>query len=292
MMCLASKIRVLCGKVDSPTLSSRTFRFKELDANRKAIIPKSESGGFKIPDVPKPSMMSETQLESIDWASELRPSMRKLRQGMDALCKTARLVCSVLRLQQLNEAVDLSRSIKHRRDVCFSQALTSLLSALMARFWCRSPDPAFLNVCIELGPLVTFETLLSLHGEDVSIFNDMIVAVEDLRNVEFTLILVDKKTKKKDEYSSDESSKQNFIPILEYQTFPLPRVSGSRSALKVMLPVPDFVYTALPLETIKNNTFSITPVLFNVGINEKASLAGQFGLNGPQEKNNLDNLRY
>uniref|UniRef100_A0A0K2UL75 Type I inositol3,4bisphosphate 4phosphatase-like [Bombus impatiens] n=1 Tax=Lepeophtheirus salmonis TaxID=72036 RepID=A0A0K2UL75_LEPSM len=290
MMCLASKIRVLCGKADSPTLSSRTFRFKELDAARN--IPKSESGGFKIPDVPKPSMMSEAQLESIDWASELRPSMRKLRQGMDALCKTARLVCSVLRLQQLHEAVDLSRSIKHRRDVCFSQALTSLLSALMARFWCRAPDLTFLMVCMELGPLVTFETLLSLHGEDVSIFNDMIVAVEDLRNVEFTLILVDKKTKKQtDLNSSSDEAKQNFIPILEYQTFPLPRVTGSRSALKVMLPVPDFVYTALPLDTIKNNTFSVTPVLFNIGINENASLAGQFCLNGPQEKNNLDNFK-
>ena len=36
-----------------------------------------------------------------------------------------------------------------------------------------------------------FESLLSLHGEDVTIFNDMIVAVEDLRNVEFTLVVVD-----------------------------------------------------------------------------------------------------
>ena len=34
MMCLASKIRLLCGKANSPTLSSRTFRFKELDAKR------------------------------------------------------------------------------------------------------------------------------------------------------------------------------------------------------------------------------------------------------------------
>ena len=28
-----------------------------------------------------------------NWANELRPSMRKLRQGMDSLCKTARLIC-------------------------------------------------------------------------------------------------------------------------------------------------------------------------------------------------------
>lgn len=35
-----------------------------------------------------------------DWASELRPSMRKLRQAMDGLLKTARLMHSVQRLQQ------------------------------------------------------------------------------------------------------------------------------------------------------------------------------------------------
>ncbi len=136
MMCLASKVRVLCGRADSPTLSSRTFRFKELDAARCCAaagaltggtpplsnklggggtgIPKSASheSAFKIPDVPNPNQQ-EDAIE--DWASELRPSMRKLRQGMDSLCKTSRLVCSVLRLQQLKEAVNLSHDIKYRR---------------------------------------------------------------------------------------------------------------------------------------------------------------------------------
>ena len=33
--------------------------------------------------------------------NQVRPSMRKLRQGMDSLLKTSRLMCSVLRLQQV-----------------------------------------------------------------------------------------------------------------------------------------------------------------------------------------------
>jgi inositol polyphosphate-4-phosphatase len=37
--------------------------------------------------------------------------------------------------------------------------------------------------------------------------------------------------------------------------------------------------------------FTITPVLFNVGINEKASIAEKLGQTGPQEKNNSDNFR-
>ena len=43
---------------------------------------------FGIEDVPKKP--HEAAAEVTDWASELRPSMRKLRQGMDSLCKTAR----------------------------------------------------------------------------------------------------------------------------------------------------------------------------------------------------------
>ena len=103
---------------------------------------------FQIPDVPKPSQ----DVDSIeDWAAELRPSMRKLRQGMDSLCKTSKLTCSALRLRQTAEAVNLSHQIKYRRDVCFSQALTSLVTGLMNRLWCTAAsaseeDEAFLKV--------------------------------------------------------------------------------------------------------------------------------------------------
>ena len=108
-------------------LNSAHFRFRELDHHHHP----PQQASFGIEDVPKKPR--EAAADVTDWASELRPSMRKLRQGMDSLCKTARLACSVLRLHQTMDAVDLSHAIKYRRDVCFSQALTSLISALMAR---------------------------------------------------------------------------------------------------------------------------------------------------------------
>ena len=58
-----------------------------------------------------------------------------------------------------------------------------------------------------------------------------------------------------------------------------------------MLPVPDYVYTMLAPDRIKTMTFTVTPVFFNVGLNEKATLAHKLGQNGPQEKNNLDNFK-
>ena len=91
--------------------------------------------------------------------------------------------------------MDLTREIRHRRDVCFSQALTALTSALMAKFWATGGGDAatFVAACADpaVGPLASFEGLLSMYGKNFSMFNDMIVAVEDLRNVEFSVVVVD-----------------------------------------------------------------------------------------------------
>ena len=74
-------------------------------------------------------------------------------------------------------------------------------------------------------------------------FNDMIVVVEDLRNVEFNLILVDKRSKLRLKKNSGGNGSINSgsqqqksspgVPILEYHSYPLPRITGSRSSLKV-----------------------------------------------------------
>jgi hypothetical protein len=47
---------------------------------------------------------------------------------------------------------------------------------------------------------VCFEGLLSLYGQEVKMVNDMIVAIEDLRSVEFTLIPVEKRSRKSTRY--------------------------------------------------------------------------------------------
>ena len=169
------------------------------------------------------------QRTEVSLEEEVRPSMRKLRQGMDSLLKTSRLVCSVLRLQQSPEAVQLTAEVRQRRDICFSQALTALVSSLVSRLWCRPPDPLFLSVLSSLGPVVCFEGLLSMHGEDVTTFNDMIVAIEDLRAVEFTLVKLE----------------------APHPSPPLPIVSGSRSSLKVMVPLPPWATQPQPRQYIK-----------------------------------------
>lgn len=60
----------------------------------------------------------------LDWASELRPSMRKLRQAMDGLLKGGRLAHAILRIQQDQSVLQKAISLQVRRDVCFSQAVS------------------------------------------------------------------------------------------------------------------------------------------------------------------------
>lgn len=119
-----------------------------------------------------------------------------------------------------------------------------------------------------LGPLACFEGLLSYHGDEIDMWGDMSVAVEDLRTVLFTL---------------------TRCPIPQNGDLqPMPKISGNRNALTVFLPVPDAVYTLLP--TRQSVSFNVTPVFFNIGINEMATLAESLGATRPQERSNVDNF--
>lgn len=203
-----------------------------------------------------------------DWASELRPSMRKLRQAMDGLLKTARLMHSVQRLQQDMKKTATILSIMYRRDVCFSQALTSLVAGLMNKLWATSVNESYIHVLCNLGPLAYFEGLLSLYGGETDMWGDMSVAIEDLSTVRFTLF------------------RGNIQR--ENKALPIPRVIGSRQSITVLLPVPDSVYCILP--TKESVTFKVTPVFFNIGINEKATLAETLGFTKEQHRSNWDNF--
>lgn len=155
-----------------------------------------------------------------DWASELRPSMKKLRQAMDGLLKTARLMHSVQRLQQDSRKISSNLAIMYRRDICFSQAMTALITGMVTKLWGTQVTEHYVNVLCSLGPLAYFEGLLSLYGSENDMWSDMNVAIEDLSTVNFTLVR--------------NTPNGNSTPI--------PRVVGSRQSIVVLLPVPDYVY--------------------------------------------------
>lgn len=126
----------------------------------------------------------------------------------------------------------------------------------MLRLWGSELDAAYLALLRELGPVAYFEGLLSLYGAETDMWSDMCIAIEDLSSVNFTL-----------------------MPAQANEVTPMPRITGSRQALDVQLPVPEHVQLPAAI------AFKITPVFFNIGINEKATL----GQTRDQHRSNLDN---
>uniref|UniRef100_A0A6P4E4G4 phosphatidylinositol-3,4-bisphosphate 4-phosphatase n=1 Tax=Drosophila rhopaloa TaxID=1041015 RepID=A0A6P4E4G4_DRORH len=296
VMCLVSKLKFFCGRCDSPAIRLRHPKVPlkregfavapqqapdvisapaagkqppKLDLDLKPTAESGSSSGFPgtvAVTVKKGNKFTDGLDLSMttDWAAELRPSMRKLRHAMDRLLKTARLMHSVQRLQQDMRCNRLQASITYRRDVCFSQALTALVSCLMVRLWGSELDMGYLVMLRDLGPLAYFEGLLTLYGNEADMFSDMCIAIEDLSAVSFQLVRAQGET----------------------ALAPTPRITGSRQALEVQLPVPEH---SLP----GNGTsisFKITPVFFNIGINEKASFAETLGQTREQHRSNWDNF--
>ncbi|XP_070506535.1 inositol polyphosphate-4-phosphatase type I A isoform X2 [Chironomus tepperi] len=316
VMCLVSKVKFLCGRCGSPAVRLRQPRnsissLKRDSMNNDVVTsqPISENGninsssitltnGSKLSNNMPSKDLNLALTEAVgevtrkvkkgnkftdgldlssttDWASELRPSMKKLRQAMDGLLKTARLIHSVQRLHQDTKKITSNLAIMYRRDVCFSQALTTLITSLMAKFWGTNITEHYVNIICALGPLVYFEGYLSLYGSEADFWSDMNVAIEDLSTVNFTLVRHNGNNTK---------------------TMPTPRIHGSRQSLFVYLPVPDYVYAMLPPSNGQSPlnrdqiTFKVTPVFFNIGINEVATLAESLGYCKEQHRSNFDNF--
>lgn len=79
-----------------------------------------------------------------------------------------------------------------------------------------------------------------------------------------------------------------FLSFSDSKSLPLPRVIGSRQSLTVLLPVPELVHSMLP--TKETTTFNVTPVFFNIGINEKATISETLGYSKEQHRSNWDNF--
>lgn len=136
-----------------------------------------------------------------------------------------------------------------------------MISALTAKFWNNKVDSLFIDTLCRVGPLAYFEGFLSLYGAEFDFWSDMNVAIEDLSAVNFSLV-----------YNKNEAE---------------PKVSGSRQALFVSIPVPEEVHNMLPLNF---ENFKVTVVFFNIGINEKATLAETLGYCKDQTRSNNDNF--
>ncbi|XP_043247281.1 inositol polyphosphate-4-phosphatase type I A-like isoform X2 [Amphibalanus amphitrite] len=198
----------------------------------------------------------------------LAAAVPQLRAGCDAALAAARLARATTRLREQRRTQLLRDAARHRRDICFSHAVTAASVGLLTRLWCRPADPAFMEQLASVGPLLQFEGLLSYYGHEAGMVQDMVVAVQDLEGVEFIL-------------EPAAAPKGPGVPEV--------RLEGGRGRLQVYLPTPKALLAGK--RAGKQIRFHPRPVFFNVGINEQATFSEYVGGTGPQRAFNEDSFR-
>lgn len=304
VMCLVSKVKFLCGRCGSPAVRLRNHKMgltiekqineqlrqanssagnsSESDKNTKDFSQNGSTITSSLADTDSALVEAVDSVKKLvkkgnkftdglkldevrDWSEELQPSMRKLKQAMDGLLKTGRLTRSALQLKcEHPHRTRALTALQMRRDTCFSQALTAVTTGLMCWLWSAKEDFIVSLLSGGLGPLCGFEGLLTLYETEIAMWGDMVVAIEDLQTVLFML------------------TKSNHSTNL------MPKIIGSRCAITVLIPVSDSLYAMFSGK--ESLSFTITAVFFNIGINQKATIAEENGDTLPQEQSNTDNF--
>ena len=74
-------------------------------------------------------------------------------------------------------------SYKHRRDIVFSQAVTTVVTCVVFKMLQSLVNKLFVAQLVEVGFLCHWESLLSTIGGEYGMLEDFIVAIHDLNNV-------------------------------------------------------------------------------------------------------------
>lgn len=158
-----------------------------------------------------------------------------------------------------------------------SHALTALVAGFTTKLATYGRDQEFFQQLHKVGVFAQFEGLLSCYGDEMGMLEDMAVALEDLSHVTFHLVL-------QTEYLQS--------PVLSLDSHLISGMYADfyRHRIRVDVPVPEILYRKLPEPLIQGEAIHVTPVFFNVGINEQASLAERFGDTTLQEKINTDSM--
>lgn len=211
------------------------------------------------------------------WLGDISPAVIKLKSFVEIVCQKANHFMSFLDLMEHKDNLKSMHTVKCRRDVVFSHALTSLVSGLVCHVNAHIDDHSILNQLATLGVVAQFEGLLSCHGDEMPMLEDMIVAVDDLATVSFTFFSETPQNKDIN-LTTNELKRAGLYPDL------------NRHHVCVEVPLKKAVFDQLPTRLQNGEAISVTPVFFNIGINEQATLGEKFGNTTLQDKTNEASL--
>ncbi|XP_033110683.1 inositol polyphosphate-4-phosphatase type I A-like [Anneissia japonica] len=195
-------------------------------------------------------------------------SVRSLREAVTHLQTQAKISISYCRMKEEHSNLLSIMALKYRRDIVFSQALTTATCGVIAKLQQCISQKGFVHQLRTIGMIVHFESLLSTYGEEMGMLEDMTVGISDLNKVTYRVR----------EMSNPDAD-------------PTPIVTGDRSKVMIEIPLSPIMCSKLPDEGVKDFQFKLVPILFSVGLNEEQTLAELIGDTSLQETTNRDNMQ-
>jgi inositol polyphosphate-4-phosphatase len=185
-------------------------------------------------------LQNATQVDC--WTQKLIPVVRRITRTAEGLCQ---MVTQSLKfyLFELDAGVPGSQlqALKLRKDIVVSQALTALVTAFHSMLSSNVHNKVLYHQLAEVGFLAYFESLLNTQGDEKAMLEDMYVAIQEMCNVSFKLVLAE---------STDQQLK----------------ISGTRTAIVVELPLPRALFEMLPMPLQWGGLIAVVPVLLTQAV--------------------------
>ncbi|KAL8598733.1 hypothetical protein ACOMHN_033297 [Nucella lapillus] len=211
---------------------------------------------------------------------EVKEGVSKLQTFVDLVSAKISLFLTFLTIMENKDSIQKMHEIKYRRDIVNSQAISALVAGVCAMVQHGSfTSQRSLLQLQHCGLLVQWESLLSCFGDEMGMIEDMAVAIDDLRFVAFQFV------------QAGEGEDVDPTVSMGSHIKDGPNPDFNRHSLCVHIPVQGHIFSQLPREMQEGKHISVTPVIFNIGINEDATYSEtRFGSTALQEHVNAESL--
>jgi len=208
---------------------------------------------------------SATKDDAFLGQNSLVKSAKKLCEAVGSFIRKLNVVMSFILLKRYKQISSNSKELRYRRDIVFSQVLTPVVAGFCVKLSENLTNKVFMEQISKIGILVSFESLITPYGDELGMMEDALVAYNDLGCVLF-----------------------QFVCDNEPNSFP--SVTGSRENVVISIPLHKENFQRLPKDLQAGEKVIVCPVMFNIGINEHATIAERFGDMSIQETINSENL--
>ncbi|DBA04615.1 TPA: hypothetical protein N0F65_012198 [Lagenidium giganteum] len=203
--------------------------------------------------------------------------------------------------EEVREYDDLQWDLQLRMDSAFAQALAALTCSFVRKVEVAIQNPDvnkgedMLRQWSTLGFLFHLESLLSTHGKEIGMIEDMAGSVAHLACVAF--VIKDVRDKPKGRFSFRVSQKKDVVEDAQVVKVTVSQKNpkdARRSSIKYIVTVQVMTgEVELPDRLASGGEISVTPVLFTQGINEMQTIANntERAKTELQDMININNLR-